>query len=158
MPEQEVLSGVRNACLLIDPSCGTANYSAAMTGQALSSSIHLLRSAPHRVASSTDEQCHALHLPKPAWEHLRSAVEIGAASGTSWKGCRETVFQAWHPIWKALARVQWSWNIVRAQVQRPLLWRRYPFSWQCAWGATCLGQGACRFRASLLPTWNSLRS
>ena len=34
MPESEVLSGVRNACLLIDPSCGTANYNAAMTGQA----------------------------------------------------------------------------------------------------------------------------
>ncbi len=37
MPEQEVLSGVRNACLLVDPSCGTANYNAAMTGQGPSS-------------------------------------------------------------------------------------------------------------------------
>ena len=37
LPEQEVLSGIRNACLLIDPSCGTATYSAALTGLSLPS-------------------------------------------------------------------------------------------------------------------------
>ena len=32
LPEQEVLSGMRNACLLINPGCTSSFYNAAITG------------------------------------------------------------------------------------------------------------------------------
>ena len=43
MPQDEVLSGIRNACLLVDPSCGTANYCAAIAGGPLLAAEHFFR-------------------------------------------------------------------------------------------------------------------
>ena len=33
LPEEEVLKGIKNACLFIDPSCGSGTYSAAIAGR-----------------------------------------------------------------------------------------------------------------------------
>ena len=37
LPEEEVLKGIKNACLFIDPSCGSGTYSAAIAGRPASS-------------------------------------------------------------------------------------------------------------------------
>ncbi len=45
LPEEEVLKGIKNACLLIDPSCGSGTYSAAIAGRPASKSGYRQKSA-----------------------------------------------------------------------------------------------------------------
>ena len=75
LPEEEVLKGIKNACLLIDPSCGSGTYSAAIAGRPASKSGYRQKSAfPSWMPLSSSHLANGMNLSSfPPAMHIATA-------------------------------------------------------------------------------------